>query len=48
MQILHLNLKLKGDDSVEFRFYWDNLLEFQPVSRSRGEISDLIKKSEAE
>ena len=48
MQILHLNLKLKGDDFVEFRFYWDNLLEFQPVSRSRGEISDLIKKSEAE
>ena len=48
MQILHLNLKLKGDDFVEFRFYWDNPLKFQPVSRSRGEISDLIKKSEAE
>ena len=48
MQILHLNLKLKGDDFVEFRFYWDNPLKFQPVSRSRGEISDLIKKPEAE
>ena len=48
MQILHLNLKLKGDDSVEFRFYWDNPLDFQSFQRSRGEISDLIKKSEAE
>ena len=48
MQILHLNLKLKGDDSVEFRFYWDNSLDFQSFQRSRGEISGLIKKSEAE
>ena len=48
MQILHLNLKLKGDDFVEFRFYWDNPLDFQSFQRSRGEISGLIKKSEAE
>ncbi|NEQ75780.1 MAG: CHAT domain-containing protein [Okeania sp. SIO2C9] len=47
MQILHLNLKLIGDDYAQFRYFWNNPNDYQSYQLSLTEISALIEKSEA-
>ena len=46
MQILHLNLKLIGDDYALFRYFWSNPNDYQSYQLSLTEISALIEKLE--
>ncbi|NES78677.1 MULTISPECIES: CHAT domain-containing protein [Okeania] len=46
MQILHLNLKLIGDDYAQFRYFWNNPNDYQSYQLSLTEISALIEKLE--
>lgn len=47
MQILHLDLKLIGDDYAQFRYFWHNPNDYQSYQLSLTEISNLIEKSDA-
>lgn len=46
MQILHLDLKLIGDDYAQFRYFWHNPNDYQSYQLSLTEISNLIEKLE--
>ena len=44
MQILHLDLKLIGDNYAELRYFWNNPNDYQSYQLSLTETSDVIKK----
>ncbi|MGD1714294.1 CHAT domain-containing protein [Dapis sp. BLCC M172] len=46
MQILHLDLKLMGDNYAQFRYFWNNPNNYQSCQLPLTEISGLIEKSE--
>ncbi|NJO76630.1 MAG: CHAT domain-containing protein, partial [Leptolyngbyaceae cyanobacterium RM1_406_9] len=46
MRILHLDLKLIADNSVELRYFFDNPNQYERGSLSLQDISDLIEVSE--
>ncbi|MBE9082842.1 GUN4 domain-containing protein [Tolypothrix sp. LEGE 11397] len=46
MKILHIDLKTVGDHYAEFRFFWDNLNDFQSRQVPLAEIAGLIKEAE--
>ncbi|MDJ0553125.1 MAG: GUN4 domain-containing protein [Microcoleaceae cyanobacterium MO_207.B10] len=46
MQILHLDLKLMGDNYAQFRYFWHNPNDYQSYQLSLTEISALIEKLE--
>jgi hypothetical protein len=48
MQVLHLNLREKGNDSAQFHYYWDNPNKYLPDERELGEIFKLIEKPDTE
>lgn len=48
MKILHLDLKLVGDQYAEFRFFWDNPNDYQSRQLPLAEIADLIQKAETD
>ncbi|NEP80954.1 MAG: CHAT domain-containing protein, partial [Okeania sp. SIO3B3] len=46
MQILHLDLKLMGDNYAQFRYFWNNPNDYQSYQLSLTKISALIEKLE--
>ncbi len=48
MKILHLDLKLVGNNYAEFRYFWDNPNENQPHQLPLAEIADLIQRAETD
>ncbi|MBD2457701.1 GUN4 domain-containing protein [Nostoc sp. FACHB-87] len=48
MKILHLDLKPVGDQYAEFRFFWDNLNDYQSRQLPLAEIAFLIEKAETD
>ncbi|MDJ0636210.1 MAG: GUN4 domain-containing protein [Xenococcaceae cyanobacterium MO_188.B29] len=48
MNILHLDLKPRGNDYVEFRYFWDNPNNFQSHQRSITQLEELIQQTNTE
>ncbi|MGQ4648665.1 CHAT domain-containing protein [Lyngbya aestuarii] len=48
MKILHLDLKLVGNNYAEFRYFWDNPNEYQSHQLPLAEITDLIGRAETD
>ena len=48
MKVLHIDLKLVSEDYAEFRYFWDNINQYQPRQLPLAQIVNFINRAETD